>query len=137
MSVSRSCRAVSDTSLVTTKPQSIQQQQSIYIKGSVNLSDLCPHCTQYVQDGIACDKCDAWFHYKLCVGLTEETGRARMAKTDYICNFCQDDLLYMDRSSMEFQETSEQHTNELEPYESTVEETSLKTVIHNTNDQFT
>jgi len=35
------------------------------------------------------------------------------------------------------QETSEQHTNELEPYESTVEETSLKTVIHNTNDQFT
>jgi hypothetical protein len=79
--VSRSCRAVSDTSLVTTKPQSIQQQQSI--KGSVNLSDFCPHCTQYVQDGIACDKCDAWFHYK-CVGLTEETGRARMAKTDYL-----------------------------------------------------
>ena len=29
VSVSRSCRAVSDTSLVTTKPQSIQQQQSI------------------------------------------------------------------------------------------------------------
>jgi hypothetical protein len=80
VSVSRSCRAVSDTSLVTTKPQSIQQQQSI--KGSVNLSDFCPHCTQYVQDGIACDKCDAWFHYK-CVGLTEEAGRARMAKTDY------------------------------------------------------
>jgi hypothetical protein len=79
VSVSRSCRAVSDTSLVTTKPQSIQQQS---IKGSVNLFDLCPHCTQYVQDGIACDKCDAWFHYK-CVGLTEETGRARMAKTDY------------------------------------------------------
>ena len=43
----------------------------------------------------------------------------------------------MDRSSVEFQETSEQHTNELEPYESTVEETSLKTVIHNTNDQLT
>lgn len=60
-------------------------------------------------------------------------------KTDYICNFCQDDLLhvYMDRSSVEFQETSEQHTNELEPYESTVEETSLKTVKHNTNDQLT
>ena len=132
--VFRSCRAVSDTPLVTTKPQSIQQQQSI--KGSDNLSELCPHCTQYVQDGIACDKCDAWFHYK-CVGLTEETGRARMANTDYICNFCQDDLLYMDKSSVEFQETSEQHTNELGPYESTVEETSLKTVIHNTNDQLT
>jgi hypothetical protein len=43
----------------------------------------------------------------------------------------------MDRSCVEFQETSEQHTNELEPYESTVEETSLKTVIHNTNDQLT
>jgi hypothetical protein len=128
--VSRSCRAVSDTSLVTTKPQSIQQQQSI--KGSDNLSELCPHCTQYVQDGIACDKCDAWFHYK-CVGFTEETGRARMATTYYICNFCQDDLLYMDRSS----ETSEQHTNELDPYESTVDETSLKTVMHNTNDQLT
>jgi hypothetical protein len=132
--VFRSCRAVSDTPLVTTKPQSIQQQQSI--KGSDNLSELCPHCTQYVQDGIACDKCDAWFHYK-CVGLTEETGRARMANTDYICNFCQDDLLYMDKSSVEFQETSEQHTNELGPYEYTVEETSLKTVIHNTNDQLT
>ena len=48
-----------------------------------------------------------------------------------------DDLLYMDRSCVEFQETSEQHTNELEPYESTVDETSLKTVIHNANDQLT
>ena len=34
--------------------------------------EICPNCEQTVQtEGIACDSCNNWFHYK-CVGLTED-----------------------------------------------------------------
>ncbi|MES9904844.1 MAG: hypothetical protein ABW168_19485 [Sedimenticola sp.] len=33
--------------------------------------DNCPHCEEYVENGVACDRCSSWYHYG-CEGLDPE-----------------------------------------------------------------
>ncbi|CAG2254970.1 unnamed protein product [Mytilus edulis] len=56
--------------------------------------EICPNCEQAVQtEGIACDSCNNWFHYK-CVGLTEDHINS-FQQLEYHCDQCNDDLLYV------------------------------------------
>ncbi|CAG2235289.1 CPS40 [Mytilus edulis] len=56
--------------------------------------EICPNCEQTVQtEGIACDSCNNWFHYK-CVGLTEDHINSYQ-QLEYHCDQCNDDLLYV------------------------------------------
>ncbi|CAG2226098.1 unnamed protein product [Mytilus edulis] len=56
--------------------------------------EICPNCEQAVQtEGIACDSCNNWFHYK-CVGLTEDHINS-IQQLEYHCDQCNDDLLYV------------------------------------------
>ena len=53
-----------------------------------NSLDYCPHCDQYVGNGIACDSCECWYHYG-CEGL-DNNGLSNDSES-YICRSCKQD----------------------------------------------
>ena len=70
----------------------------------------CPICLTYVNDGIACDWCDFWFHCD-CVGITMKDAKLGLRDMDYICTMCSDDMLYEDRNIVESHGEFQDHTS--------------------------
>ena len=54
------------------------------------IEETCPLCDESVtQDGVLCEVCNAWIHYK-CEHLSdEEIKKLENTEQDYICNSCQ------------------------------------------------
>ena len=69
---------------------------------------ICSHCTKYVYGGIRCERCDYWYH-KICEGLSEDAGQTELKKIDYICTFCNDDILYERRHDIPEEVDIDQH----------------------------
>ncbi|CAG2184839.1 unnamed protein product [Mytilus edulis] len=68
-----------------------------YIESDKN---ICPGCRQYVDDGIGCDRCDFWYHYE-SENITSNIGNEAFKHIEYICRFCNDDMLYENRNHLE------------------------------------
>ena len=51
-------------------------------------------------EGIGCDSCDYWYHYQ-CKNLSSKIGDDELKGSDYICNLCNDDMLYENRNIVE------------------------------------
>ncbi|CAC5388914.1 unnamed protein product [Mytilus coruscus] len=68
-----------------------------YIESDKN---ICPGCRKYVDDGIGCDRCDFWYHYE-CENITSNIGNEALRHIEYICRFCNDDMLYENRNHLE------------------------------------
>ncbi|CAC5388921.1 unnamed protein product [Mytilus coruscus] len=62
--------------------------------------NICPGCRKYVDDGIGCDRCDFWYHYE-CENITSNIGNEPLRHIEYICRFCNDDMLYENRNHLE------------------------------------
>ncbi|MES9904543.1 MAG: hypothetical protein ABW168_17935 [Sedimenticola sp.] len=59
-----------------------------------NNTYICPICDTPAEDQtIGCDDCDGWFHYG-CAGLNKEDIPKIGPDTPYICEQCNDNLLY-------------------------------------------
>ncbi|VDI65713.1 Hypothetical predicted protein [Mytilus galloprovincialis] len=68
-----------------------------YIESDKN---ICPGCRKYVDDGIGCDRCDFWYHYE-CENIASNIGNEALKHIEYICRFCNDDMLYENRNHLE------------------------------------
>ncbi len=54
----------------------------------------CPICDKPAgDDTIACEECDEWYHL-VCVGLSSKNASEIHTETPFICNICNDTLLY-------------------------------------------
>ena len=60
-------------------------------------TETCPICLSFVDSGVACDKCDFWFHFH-CTGSTQTQVDSDFKENQYVCMLCTDDLLYEDRN---------------------------------------
>ncbi|CAC5413746.1 unnamed protein product [Mytilus coruscus] len=59
-----------------------------------------PGCRKYEDDGIGSDRCDFWYHYE-CENITSNIGNEALKLIEYICRFCNDDMLYENRNHLE------------------------------------
>ena len=78
----------------TVNDQEVTQQQLETLSPKQDkIQETCPFCLVHVEDGIACDSCNFWFHYH-CVGLKEDLVRAKLSADEYFCPSCSEDMLY-------------------------------------------
>lgn len=55
---------------------------------------FCPICDCKVStEGAGCAECDNWYHYG-CVNLSTETVSKTFKDTEYVCDLCNDNMLY-------------------------------------------
>ncbi|XP_071171045.1 uncharacterized protein [Mytilus edulis] len=83
-----------------------RNNQNVELQGAESDTSICPSCRKYVEDGIGCDRCDYWYHYE-CENISKNIGSEELKHIEYICRFCNDDMLYESRNYMECDE--EQH----------------------------
>eukprot|EP00112_Aurelia_sp_Birch-Aquarium-sp1_P025571 Seg8567.2 transcript_id=Seg8567.2/GoldUCD/mRNA.D3Y31 product="hypothetical protein" protein_id=Seg8567.2/GoldUCD/D3Y31 len=67
-----------DITRTETKPKEMKPKAVCDANGSKN---HCPKCKRLVRDGVACDDCDQWWHYKCC----NVRSKAKAAKMEYKC----------------------------------------------------
>ena len=91
-------------------PTSNEIQDNVYNPKSEDVpkEHICSHCTKYVHGGIRCKRCDYWYH-EICEGLSEDAGQTELKKIDYICTFCNDDILYERRHDIPDEVDIDQH----------------------------
>ncbi|CAC5414495.1 MLL1 [Mytilus coruscus] len=65
------------------------------LAGDINITSpdnfICPYCDKYVEEGIGCDRCDYWYHYK-CENLSSKIGENELKQLEYICTLYGNDV---------------------------------------------
>ena len=105
----------SDTSMqIEYQAQDSQQSDlnSTNSKSVIEESAFCPYCDQEVTvEGIYCMECESWLHYE-CVNLNPETVTNAFRDTEYVCDQCNEDVLYGDSQRSTQHNTQDAPTSE-------------------------
>ena len=81
-------------------------------KSVIDESAFCPYCDQEVTvEGIYCIECESWLHYE-CVNLNPETVTNAFRDTEYVCDQCNEDVLYGDSQRSTQHNTQDAPTSE-------------------------